>query len=322
MDELQTPLAPYELRWPRFSEYVVEGDYIRPAPGAEPEWYSVWDTYAPPARERQLEGAHLDLFCALDAIGTRAERDAMIETGRLSRQAKDRLAQWCSQYGLLGLLLQKLVAARFSAEAGVSYEFRLRGTTWDLCPVLEKDAFLPDACVVIDDGDGLKVRDLESGQEPYVPSLAPCQGPLQFYTESWWAHYREPWREFLGKANELDCITQVLAPPDPDGTKKLAEKTMVQLLNRMAPKLMTSMRKSRHGHYEQVYCTPTLLAALAKMSQTDTIAGRHVLRCSRPACARPYRAGEKASDYCTETCRNASAKQRQRASKKGRIAAR
>src|SRR4051812_21030165 len=80
--------------WWRFGRYEVRDGYIRPAPQAQLDEYDPWAEYHAARRGRQEKPApYQSLLSLLDEI-----------TAAISPRDERRIADWCNQYGLLGVL--------------------------------------------------------------------------------------------------------------------------------------------------------------------------------------------------------------------------
>ena len=113
-------------RWLRFSKYDLHrtGDgraYLRPAPGADFEWYDPWEPFRESRRARgKVLAPYHDLLRIAEEIeplsaGTGKRfldpngRQFVLEPGNY-----DGLLKWCSEHGLLGLLLHRVESLTLS----------------------------------------------------------------------------------------------------------------------------------------------------------------------------------------------------------------
>ena len=105
--------TPYEFLWWRFSSYELKDGYIRPATGAKLELYDPWKPYreswehdpdsATPFPEKRLQGPpYLSLLALADEVSIAPDRSS------LDKKGADRLLKWCSEFGLLGILPQRV----------------------------------------------------------------------------------------------------------------------------------------------------------------------------------------------------------------------
>ena len=104
---------PFTFSWWRFSSYELKDGYIRPAPGAKLELYDPWKPYrdswehdpdsATPFPEKRLQGPpYLSLLALADEVTIAPDRSG------LDKKSADRLLKWCSEFGLLGILPQRV----------------------------------------------------------------------------------------------------------------------------------------------------------------------------------------------------------------------
>src|ERR1019366_9809662 len=89
--------------WCRFSEYELEGAYIRPSASATLERYDAWEGFEASVAKQRVGGmlarAYLSLIDLADSSSAEPERDKRFSL----REIKSPL-EWCLKHGLLGLL--------------------------------------------------------------------------------------------------------------------------------------------------------------------------------------------------------------------------
>ena len=104
---------PFTFSWWRFSSYELKDGYIRPAPGAKLALYDPWQPYRDswennpdsdiPFPEKRLQGPpYLSLLALADELTIAPDRSG------LDKKSADRLLKWCSEFGLLGILPQRV----------------------------------------------------------------------------------------------------------------------------------------------------------------------------------------------------------------------
>jgi hypothetical protein len=83
--------------WVRFDSYEVRDGYIRPEPGAQLETYDPWEAYRS-ARATRAEQAppYQSLLTLVESLSL-----------EFTAQSAARVAAWCTEHGLLGVLLQR-----------------------------------------------------------------------------------------------------------------------------------------------------------------------------------------------------------------------
>jgi hypothetical protein len=93
-------------RWWRFSQYEIQNGYIVPAPGARLEEYDPWRAYSRAKQETAAQSPYVSLFRLLSRhAGEIAALDHAFDgIEELSPTAATDFAQWCSEWGLLGIL--------------------------------------------------------------------------------------------------------------------------------------------------------------------------------------------------------------------------
>ena len=104
---------PYRFRWWRYDKYEIDDEWIRPAPGANLELYDPWEAYrdswendpdsATPFADKRLQGPpYLSLLSLLEGVTLEPHRF------NLAKDTTDNLLRWCSEFGLLGVLPQRV----------------------------------------------------------------------------------------------------------------------------------------------------------------------------------------------------------------------
>ena len=111
--------------WPRFDAYVLEDGVIKPAPGANIDWYDPWSEDRQglaASEETRAYKSLLRLVNDLMATDPRAQiadlskdpfewsvHSIVPDMTTLPRKAEKLLLEWCRRNGLLGLLPQQIV---------------------------------------------------------------------------------------------------------------------------------------------------------------------------------------------------------------------
>jgi hypothetical protein len=99
--ERQT-IQPWNGSWARFTEYELEGGYIRPAANSKLKQY-----WLPPVSD----SAGLQPYVALAEI---VREGRYTVSGRaLTVDTREKLLRWCQRFGLLGVLLQRVESVVF-----------------------------------------------------------------------------------------------------------------------------------------------------------------------------------------------------------------
>lgn len=100
-----TGKSPYEGLWWRFERYELRDGLICPAPGAKLEQYSPWDGFnmASPSRSEEPYQRFLGL---IDDLKFEPEANGSV---RPTADSEARLLAWCSEFGLLGVLVHEAI---------------------------------------------------------------------------------------------------------------------------------------------------------------------------------------------------------------------
>lgn len=98
--------------WWRFSRYELRGEYLRPAPGATFTWYDPWEAY----RAARTQGIGADTLPYQSLLNLLEELNLPLQVRELpwrslSPTTTEKLLGWCAAYGLLGMLLQRVLMA-------------------------------------------------------------------------------------------------------------------------------------------------------------------------------------------------------------------
>lgn len=186
-----------------------------------------------------------------------------------------------------------------------------------------RDTVLPGPNALVQPFPALNSRDIELHQvqslgaviAPFFPDvpLADVEGfiyPLPL-SDTFWHEYAEPLREFQWAAGDF--------------------KNMVENLSHMHESHFRSVDLARHGEAQinslltvnpvfsagrstaQQWNIPSLLALFALELEQGIRGGKNILNCKRPRCRRVFLSGQYNQAYCSDQCRLAEEKARQRA---------
>src|ERR1700687_2656608 len=91
--------------WWKFDRYELSGGMIRPARGAKLSRYDPWDDQDPAAPLQQDRvPAYRSLLDIVNRLRYLESPSPQNRFGRLHPRSEEELLDWCSRYGLLGLL--------------------------------------------------------------------------------------------------------------------------------------------------------------------------------------------------------------------------
>ena len=136
-------------RWLRFSAYDLHrtGDgraYLRPAPGADFEWYDPWEPFRESRRARgKVLAPYHDLLRIaeeIEPLSAGTGKRFLDPNGRqfvLEPGSYDGLLKWCSEHGLLGLLLHRVESLT------LSYQWRRAPNEHPLAATWSRDGLWP-----------------------------------------------------------------------------------------------------------------------------------------------------------------------------------
>jgi hypothetical protein len=216
---------------------------LGPAPGAQLEQYDPWDQYrASRAGEVRAEPPYASL---VELVGTLAKDPETIiedQTVRLGRDGEARLAQWCTEHGLIGLLSHQTVLAGMAPrwenlpDGGNHLVMLRRVHRWEAygwSPTMDvwwrpdhrpvAAAAAPGDLVAADlyaghwpeplalmhmvRDDGWATLPLAEAWGPFFPHVPPSERTSYAYpvpeSDAFWMIYSEPVGWFLGAASQL-----------------------------------------------------------------------------------------------------------------------
>ena len=350
-----------EGRWWKFSRYQLVEGYVEPAPGATLESYNPWDAYDESKLQTGGQPPYQSLLSLLSEVGADYSKGhwayAEIKGGKpvfragigvspvktggalaesvphdlfdytrqlalLPYDAFDRITDWCSNHGLLGILPHLAESVAFPMRRGVEEDGLDDPDRWWVAVRYERSAgrwtsrkfpwyerahvkeFAPGVRLrpIEDFGDTtprLEERDLESGWWPFFPTL---QGippkPLTPLTDDFWRVYAEPIDSFIRYALVFQQAIEPLSP-DSELSKVIDAKVALRLLQRLIEPVGTSAVVGQDGKLRETWVCPSLISCFAKMALQDLCGGRKMLRCP---CGKTFLTGAYQALYCSEQC--------------------
>jgi hypothetical protein len=312
---------PSDRQWVRFTAYTLdEQGVIRPALDAKLQTYDPWAKYRQTRDTLKNETPYAALFGILTEIPNTTDRD-------LAEESKAALLDWCSSYGLLGLvphratlILHDLAIDRAHIEGedeewiqatgrAAMYTRTPRG--WKVWNYELSDADAPEEHRGIKPGvlwkdlntSVLHHRDL-AVLTPFFPGSNLDWYPLPL-SSTFWRAYGEPVGDFLQAARYLEDAVRAAAHPK-------TENHGFEMLNTLAEGGQQIIGRAKAtGRIEMRWRTPSLLASLAAMAQLDLLQAQQAMLCA--LCQRPYISGAYQSLYCSTRCRHTAQKRNQRA---------
>ena len=115
----RAPVGAAEGHWWRFDRYQMEGDSIRPAPGARLEWYDPWATFGETRRFTDSQPPYRSLLELIPELQPVAPR----YPDRVSKAGQAAIVEWCQKHGPLGVLLSRWEAITVAPQAGAAGRF-------------------------------------------------------------------------------------------------------------------------------------------------------------------------------------------------------
>jgi len=333
--------------WPRFSRYVIDGGYLRPAAGAKLSWYDPWEDFLAVRRSsasaavafgsllRLLDRARVKMPSAdeIARVGRRHVSPSK-EDGGLLRPAlvtyaidEPAVLAWVAEHGLLGLLHHRLEAA-YSYDRGVLSSFvswsrgawrrvenevdagsrdALRSTARDRGEPNESYAVVRPLAA-----PGAEVRLSDKAWAAYFPTLTKAdlaRVPNMLADGTVWPYYAESIDDFIGAAVSMRTLLTSLREPKRRG---FDAGSGLLFLEELLQPVRRTLRVGAGGVLEPAWASPSLIGNIGAMIFDDLTRQGRVAECAR--CGRP-RISRRAS-YCSEACKKAAEMARYRARQK------
>lgn len=185
--------------WWRFSDYVVRDGFVRPAPGAVLEEYSVQDLLNPSQDEYPGDEWEEDEEAQAPVPKPRAPHIELMRIDPWAKDAEEQILSWVRRYGLLGLLPHLMDYLEFAD--GTQY-FKTQSGEWQkvvggdsleqVIHVVNSGPRWP-AVVHLHDLDGLAkhVGPADQILPEFFPEGLPDRGIPLPLTEEFWQYYGE-----------------------------------------------------------------------------------------------------------------------------------
>jgi len=216
-------------------------------------------------------------------------------SGRLTSDTQSRLLEWCRQFGLLGVLLQRVEtvvlaprteAVRRGTSEVIQTIYKRSSTGWQLIKMHGAE-LTRDTGVMVQDRDLGHVIWEPLGQTwtkffPAVPETERDTYPYPNPSEDeFWEIYGEPVGEFLRAADGLSATLAEIARERERSSPTSFDACIPALerLNRYAAAVRLWVFPNRDGRLSQFWIAPTLLSSLAMMALQDLAEQREVREC-------------------------------------------
>ena len=340
------PMEPGAGLWKRFHRYEVVGSYIRPAEGAELQTYDPWELWSPDDRTSR---PYTELTNLITKVPVSED-----ETGRIwiEPEGKAPLERWCSQYGLLGVLLHRTRSVtcaprwrkqRTGSLAPSQCHFFRTSVGWEervyVDPPVERQKkkkrrdgnlvdnedmpsrFSPPGVVLQDLVTAhMKFEPLDQTWARFFPAVPQNEAvtyeyPLPYESEEFWRLYAEPVEDFLmaGRALRQALIRLLEWKAKPDSDQGSARRGM-NVLNSLVTGVASIALPQLDGTVHLRWVSPSLLGSLAMMALQDLSELRRLLRCAN--CGKLFVTKTRAGRYCSIPCRNTAQKREYRRRKR------
>ena len=335
LDTAQTKRRPRlratEGEWWRFSLYEIRDGCIRPAKGANLEWYDPWPDFGhtrsqtvgqAPAGAQPGYQSLLKLVHQLEYLPQQARYPDC-----LTQNSQTLILEWCRQHGPLGVLLSRWE----SISVAPQQDTRGRWEQWrysrgfgqvPAVQITRGDVEEATASVLIHTLDDLTFveeppRKTWSRFFPGIESLKRDTFPYpRPYTLEFCHLYGEPLMDFCKAAKLLvGAISHLGRTQLPiKGDPNLACKQALDTINVLRRGIASVADFEESGSVKDRRVAPSLLASFADMFVEDMRYGRTTLQCV--CCGTLFLSSAYQARYCSVTCRLKEQKRRLRAQMK------
>ena len=343
MHRTRQPLQPLVGQWWKFTRYELKDGYIRPAPDATLSEYDPWSEPPPGADTAYASLANLV------PRGWNAGNN-----GTVSPDTAAAVLAWCQQYGLLGVLLQRIEKVVLQAwtedekailqewngteeerdRYQIRVQFRRNPRGWQ--PVIEQDVIVEgespphDRAGVmlhpIDDSVEMVFEPFGKTWARFFPSVPHDQRESYRYpvplTQKFWALYHEPIEEFIRTAALLEGPLTTLAK-DRETVPGLTTRSVddyalaIHALNEYVETVRWHLQQTPGGMVQR-WASPSLFTSLVLMALQDVAGAKRPRICL--TCRRLFVSPAYQARYCSLRCRHTMNKRtyRKRAASKSR----
>jgi hypothetical protein len=328
-------------RWPRCSSYeIVEntfGQTVQPTPGAKLKWYYPAEHFG------ALSRALTELVAMLRKPLNQMEKSMLAEPLRPIEEWAPRLGartceqlvlEWLPEYGLLGILLERLKVVRDRAapyERGALQQHLCSriGHDWvsrDLLPLMPEQTRPPGAEMLLEADLG---RDFELTQVAFTnpewlrffPAVAASGDDPENYpygspdSESFWRAYGEPIPRLLYELLRIDRAQRALNPSEKAGRWRSSTGVYEMHafhrteLNRLGSQVSQALVATGRREQTVGWAYASLLGLLAS-SAIWAMSRQGVKACKR--CGTTFVSGRSDAKYCCDRCKKAAYQERVR----------
>ena len=292
--------------WWRFNRYEIKDGAIRPAAGAQLEWYDPWRPFRETKKYKDVASPYQGLL----QLVAKLEFPSPGRLSRLTGASQAAILEWCQKNGPLGILLARWEALTLAPEPIGDFDFvctryvraygqevgtiRSQGDvgTWEPSVLLRG---LDDVALVEESPEKTWRR--------FFPTVSRAKARrYQYprpYTEEFCHLYAEPVFDFVLAARLFaGAINHVRACSDGDPQ---ANNQALQSINLLRRPTSAIVHRNSKGDLEQIWETPSLLASFAEMFAQD-IAYRRTTRVCE-CCQLPFVSSAPQARYYSSVCR-------------------
>jgi len=336
---------PLRTKWWKFDAYEIKDGYILPKKGANLKEYDPFDVYESVWQrtkgKRKALGNHPPYIRLIQAISTKNQR-----------KAQEKLLEWCSTFGLLGIMHFRATRIIYPCHCGDHDDFgsqtiSLQPGRVNLAVISSIDPTDGRSCaigiepgLVVQDEAGFtyklpvrtvlkqyfpeKTKELSCPRGVDVTSIdEPSQNPEdQLFTDLISSNgilslkgkhsYAEPVKEFR------ECALMLKRTYDLLHSIKSLKITVDNISEKAPPDYALALRGcwqdlcADKGDIRTEWFFSSLLSALYQMMVIDIGGGKLMRQCAHKRCGMPFVADNPKQLYCRPQCKRAAEKARQR----------
>ena len=345
--------------WWHFDRYEFRDGYIRPAVESGGRCYEPWDEYERSKQDTNYTPPYVELFRLLDDLGFKCEIAGPSSRSRIiygsdldtvsvvrptpgSRRASgsrftpkqlEALENWCSRWGLLGVLPNRVqsmvVRARSSNELlrdarfvdGVSdpspgvFSYQVTNGEWTLwdgvgsarhrdtsasstaVEPMEPQAFEPSHY-------GSNFRSLKDAVWPFFPCVPESDAVTYEYpaplSREFWKQYAEPVDKFFYTAELLRDAVYGISPVMVEAQHKAQGRARTSRMNALFLSPIGQQLADDGQALTIKWNFPSLVSSLAMMAVQDAMGGCRLLRCAE--CSSVFVTDAYQATYCSQRC--------------------
>lgn len=314
-------------KWWRFSQYEIRDGAIQPAEGATLGEYDPWAEYE--VSRQKGSGSAEPPYQSLARL---VQQASFTVDGTLRPESEAAVLDWCSRYGLLGIVPQQYetlpaVVKEEDTDDGpifmVRHSHYWAADGWDTGLPLDTIGHGAGMPFVVPNRFLHEYFPKGNWKATDYPEIPRPDNP------EFWAVYQEPVKEFVRRVVWLNdaigglgsvppsvhhYVSSGLDLPDLDADVAASDfwygLSLINSLTASVSPIMEVVADGEHAVLRERWVFRSLLASMAMMIHRDLVRGARAYVCKN--CGTPFTSSSPKAGYCSLTCRNSAQKRRQR----------